>query len=187
MTNHPRYSPPPQQPGYGTAPNQPVPPAYGHGQQPAYNQQFDWRYQQPQPQYRRPYEPFAATGPGRLPGGTGGPMPGMHPPMLPPPMRQKRSRAGVLAAGAVAIAVVSAGIGGAAATVVELGTHAGGGNGGGLLTGAAPSVPAANMPPGSVEQVAAKVVPSVVMLETDLGRQSEEGRSEERRVGKDVR
>ena len=31
------------------------------------------------------------------------------------------------------------------------------------------------MPPGSVEQVAAKVVPSVVMLETDMGRQSEEG------------
>jgi putative serine protease PepD len=81
----------------------------------------------------------------------------------------------MLAAGAVAIAVVSAGIGGAAATVVELGTHAAGGNGGGLVTGAAPSVPAANMPPGSVEQVAAKVVPSVVMLETDLGRQSEEG------------
>ena len=81
----------------------------------------------------------------------------------------------MLAAGAVVIAVLSAGIGGAAATVVELGTHAAGGNGGGLLTGAAPSVPAANMPPGSVEQVAAKVVPSVVMLETDLGRQSEEG------------
>ena len=31
------------------------------------------------------------------------------------------------------------------------------------------------MPPGRVEQVASKVVPSVVMLETDLGRQSEEG------------
>ena len=71
--------------------------------------------------------------------------------------------------------MISAGIGGAAATVVELGTHAAGGTGGGLVTGAAPSVPAANMPPGSVEQVAAKVVPSVVMLETDLGRQSEEG------------
>jgi putative serine protease PepD len=41
--------------------------------------------------------------------------------------------------------------------------------------GAAPSVPAANAPAGTVEQVAAKVVPSVVMLETDLGRQSEEG------------
>lgn len=36
-------------------------------------------------------------------------------------------------------------------------------------------MPAANVPGGSVEQVAAKVVPSVVMLETDLGRQSEEG------------
>ncbi|HEY1439997.1 MAG TPA: trypsin-like peptidase domain-containing protein, partial [Mycobacterium sp.] len=46
---------------------------------------------------------------------------------------------------------------------------------GGLIPGAAPSVPAANMPPGSVEQVAAKVVPSVVMLETDMGRASEEG------------
>jgi putative serine protease PepD len=79
-----------------------------------------------------------------------------------------------LVAGAVAIAVVSAGIGGAAATVVELGTHVAGGSGGRII-GAAPSVPAANMPPGSVEQVASKVVPSVVMLETDLGRQSEEG------------
>jgi putative serine protease PepD len=177
MTNHPRYSPPPQQPGYGAAPNQPVPPAYAQGQQPAYNQQFDWRYRQPQPQYRPPYEPFTATGPGRAPGGTGpGTIPGMLPPMPPPvPIRQKRPRTGMLTAGAVAIAVISAGIGGAAATVVELGTHVAGGNGGGLVTGAAPSVPAANMPPGSVEQVAAKVVPSVVMLETDLGRQSEEG------------
>jgi putative serine protease PepD len=100
----------------------------------------------------------------------------MLPPMPPPPApaRQKRSRAGALAAGAVAIAVVSAGIGGAAATVVELGTHSAGGNAGRIIAGA-PSVPAANMPPGSVEQFASKVVPSVVMLETDLGRQSEEG------------
>jgi putative serine protease PepD len=80
-----------------------------------------------------------------------------------------------LTAGALAIAVVSAGIGGAAATAVELGTHAAGGNGHGIIPGIVPSVPAANMPPGSVEQVAAKVVPSVVMLETDIGRQSEEG------------
>jgi putative serine protease PepD len=79
-----------------------------------------------------------------------------------------------LVAGAVAIAVVSAGVCGAAATIVELGTHAAGGAGGRVI-GAAPSVPAANMPPGSVEQVASKVVPSVVMLETDMGRQSEEG------------
>jgi putative serine protease PepD len=101
----------------------------------------------------------------------------MLPPMppAPAPVPQKRSRAGLLTAGALAIAVVSAGIGGAAATAVELGTHSTGVNGHGIIPGAAPSVPAANMPPGSVEQVAAKVVPSVVMLETDLGRQSEEG------------
>jgi putative serine protease PepD len=238
MTNDPRYSPPPQQPGYSAGPNQPVPPAYAQGN--AYNPQFDWRYQQPQPaqQYRPSYEPYApasgtATGPVRGLGGTGtgpvpglggtgvhpvpglgatgtGPMPvmgataagqmprmgatgpgpvpgigntgthampGMLPPMAPHgvPQRQRRSRGGLLAIGALTIAVVSAGIGGAAATVVELGTHNTGSSGGGLIGGAAPSVPAANMPAGSVEQVAAKVVPSVVMLETDIGRQSEEG------------
>ncbi len=214
MTNDPRYSPQPQQPGYPTGPNQPVLPAFGQGpQQPPHTQQFDWRYQPshqgPPTQaaqttsYRRPYEPFSGTGPGPIPGGTGpgpipgatgtgpipsgtgaipmfgpaatGPIPGMLPPMAPPPAPQKRSRAGMLAVGALAIAVVSAGIGGAAATAVELGTHSAAGGGHGIIPGAAPSVPAANMPPGSVEQVAAKVVPSVVMLETDLGRQSEEG------------
>jgi putative serine protease PepD len=41
--------------------------------------------------------------------------------------------------------------------------------------GAAPGQPAASLPAGSVEQVAAKVVPSVVKLETAMGRQSEEG------------
>ncbi|OBG97219.1 serine protease [Mycobacterium sp. E3251] len=92
---------------------------------------------------------------------------------MPPPGPQKRSRAGLLTVGALAIAVVSAGIGGAAATAVELGSHTTNGNGRTVI--GAPTVPAANMPPGSVEQVASKVVPSVVMLETDLGRQSEEG------------
>ncbi|MGB8390867.1 trypsin-like peptidase domain-containing protein [Mycobacterium sp.] len=189
MTNDPRYSPPPQQPGYRPEPNQAAPvsgrtgnPAYGQGYQQPYNQQFDWRRQPPQPtqaaQYRPPFEPFRNTDPGRMPGGAGAPpIPGMLPPMPPSPgpAHQKRSRAGLLVAGALALAVVSAGIGGVAATAVELGTHSAGGKGGGLIAGAAPSVPAANMPPGSVEQVATKVVPSVVMLETDLGRQSEEG------------
>ncbi|WAC92601.1 S1C family serine protease [Mycobacterium sp. Aquia_213] len=205
MTNDPRYSPPPQQPGYRSAPNQPVGPAYAQAPQQPYNQPFDWRYQQGQPsqtsQYRRPYEPFGdtgagpipgGTGPGRIPGGTGagpipggtgpGPIPGgtgthQIPGMLPPmgpPRPEKRSRAGLLIAGALGIAVVSAGIGGAAATVVELGTHSTIAGGGGP-SGATPGVPVANMPPGTVEQVAAKVVPSVVMLETDLGRASEEG------------
>ena len=36
-------------------------------------------------------------------------------------------------------------------------------------------MPAASLPAGSVEQVAAKVVPSVVKLEIDMGGQSEEG------------
>ncbi len=196
MTNHPRYSPPPQQPGYSATPNQPVPPAYAQGQQ-SYNQQFDWRYQ-PQQQFRSSYDPLSGTGAGPIPGNTGpgpipgstgarpipgatgagpmptgpGPMPGMMPPMSPPP---RRRRSAGLVFGALAIAVVSAGIGGAAATVVELGHHPGGGRGTTAASGGAPSVPAANMPPGSVEQVASKVVPSVVMLETDLGRQSEEG------------
>lgn len=189
MTNDPRYSPPPQQPGYPPVPNQtaPVPShagssGYAQGQQQPYNQQFDWRYRS-QPtqttQFRPPYEPFSNTGPGRIPAagplpGGAGPIPGMLPGMPTAPEPRKRSRAGLLTAGALAIAVVSAGIGGAAATAIELGDHASG-SGGGRVVGAAPSVPAANMPPGSVEQVASKVVPSVVMLETDIGRASEEG------------
>jgi putative serine protease PepD len=76
-----------------------------------------------------------------------------------------------LTIGALAIALVSAGVGGGVATLVKpdrpaISTSA---------LGAAPSEPAASLPAGSVEQVAAKVVPSVVKLETDMGRQSEEG------------
>jgi putative serine protease PepD len=76
-----------------------------------------------------------------------------------------------LTIGALAIALVSAGVGGGVATLVRpdhptISTSA---------IGAAPTVPAASLPAGSVEQVAAKVVPSVVKLETDMGKQSEEG------------
>jgi putative serine protease PepD len=168
MTNHPRYSPPPQQHGYRSVSDQRGAPGYsGHGQQQTYPQQYDWRYgqqpQQPQqPQYRQPYGPFA--------GGQAGP-PG--PPQLGVP--RKRSRAGALAVGALAIAVVSAGIGGAAASVIEHNAQLAAIADGGPVGGATPSLPAGNTPVGTVEQVAAKVVPSVVMLETDLGRQSEEG------------
>jgi putative serine protease PepD len=168
MTNHPRYSPPPQQPGFRPASDQHAAQGYsGQGQQPqqpTYAQQYDWRYAQ-QPAYRQPYGPFG--------GGQAGP--GAGPP--PPPMGvgRKRSRAGALAVGAVAIAVVSAGIGGAAASVIQHNEQSASGGNGPTLGGAAPSAPIANAPAGSVEQVAAKVVPSVVMLETDLGRQSEEG------------
>ena len=62
MTNHPRYSPPPQQHGYRPVSDQRG--ATGHsspGQQQTYQQGYDWRYgQQPQQgQYRQPYGPFA--------------------------------------------------------------------------------------------------------------------------------
>lgn len=168
MTNHPRYSPPPQQPGYPAAPNQPVPPAYAHGRH-AYNPPVDWHFQQPQPQFREGFQTPPGVGPG--------PLPRMLPPIPSPPpaAHPRRPRAGALAIGALAIAVVSAGIGGAAASLVQSNRGPVGSNAGGLMAGAASSIPAASLPSGSVEQVAAKVVPSVVMLETDLGRQSEEG------------
>jgi putative serine protease PepD len=163
MTNHPRYSPPPQPghrpggheqhaaPGYPGA-NRPNP-----YQQPTQQQPYDWRYATQQ-QFRAPYDPY--RGAPQQPAG-----------MPMPPARQKRSRAGALTAGAVAVAIVSAGIGGGVALLVQPDRPAASSS----VTGLAPSVPAASLPAGSVEQVAAKVVPSVVKLEVDLGRQSEEG------------
>ncbi len=172
MTNHPRYPQQPEQhpggaPGYA-----------GARPDPYQQQQYDWRYARQQPQqqqvsapqqpqnqqhqsqqhqppqqaYRAPYDPYRI-------------------PASPQPVpAKKRSRTG-LVAGAFAVAVVSASIGGGVGSLMHddhprLGVP-------GL--GAAPTVPAAALPPGSVEQVAAKVVPSVVKLETDLGRASEEG------------
>ena len=110
MTNHPRYSPPPQQHGYRPVSDQRGATGYsGHGQQQTYPQGYDWRYGQ-QPPYRQPYGAFAG-------GQAGPPAGGPPPPQLRAP--RKRSRAGALAVGAVAVAVVSAGIGGAAASVIE--------------------------------------------------------------------
>jgi putative serine protease PepD len=76
-----------------------------------------------------------------------------------------------LVAGGLAIAVVAAGVGGGIATLGRpdrptVTT---------TISASAPALPAANLPAGSVEQVAAKVVPSVVKLETEQGRQSKEG------------
>jgi putative serine protease PepD len=160
MTNHPRYSPPPPQPGRRPANEHTAvyPGQHGPG---GYQQPYDWRYatqQQPQPQaYRQPFDPYRGA---------------PQQPHMAPPRPAKRSRAGALTAGALAIAVVSAGIGGGVALVAQPDRP---GFGGTSSIGAAPSVPAANLPAGSVEQVAVKVVPSVVKLETDMGRASEEG------------
>jgi len=168
MTNHPRYSPPPQQHGYRPVSEQRGTTGYsGQGPQQTYpqGQGYDWRYGQ-QPQQRQPFGPFG--------GGPAGPSAGGPPPQ--PGAPRKRSRAGALTVGAVAVAIVSAGIGGAAASVInhhgQFTSSIDGSLPGG---GATPGMPAGNAPTGSVEQIAAKVVPSVVMLETNLGRQSEEG------------
>ena len=144
-----RFNPPQQ------APNQPAAPGYGQG---SYQQPYDWRYATSQQQYPQGsggnWDPYRGAGAG-------------------PGKPRKRSRGIALATGALAIAVVSAGIGGVVATAMQP-------NGPAtttITTAAQPgrNVPTANIPVGSVEQVAAKVVPSVVKLETKMGRQSEEG------------
>src|SRR5690242_137068 len=95
------------------------------------------------------------------------------------PHARKRSRAGVAVLGAAAVAMAS---GGVAAVVVA--THsdqpaalraAVPAASSPAVPTAAPGQPAASVPAGSVEQVAAKVVPSVVKLQIDMGNQSEEG------------
>ncbi|BBX00710.1 peptidase S1 [Mycolicibacterium moriokaense] len=163
MTNHPRYSPPPP-PGRRPGVPEHTPHGYPGAQRPdPYTQPYDWRYQtqqQPQQSFRAPYDPYrgapsAATG--------------TYPQIPMPP--QKRSRTGGLIVGALAIAIVSAGIGGGVAMLAQPDQP----SATSTLNGAAPGVPVASLPAGSVEQVAAKVVPSVVKLEVDLGRQSEEG------------
>jgi putative serine protease PepD len=172
MTNHPRYSPPPQEPGRRQDPNQqPAGPVYpgqyrpGPPPGPPQQQPYDWRYatQQSGQQQRPPYDPYR-PGPG---------VPTAVMPPLPQQPPRKRGRAGVLTAGALAVAIVSAGIGGGVVLLAQPETKPAGSTS--ILGGAAPGVPAANVPPGSVEQVAAKVVPSVVKLETDIGRANEEG------------
>jgi putative serine protease PepD len=84
----------------------------------------------------------------------------------------KRFRGGGLVAAGLAVAVVSAGTGGAAALAVQPHLHA-------LTTmhsaAGAASQPAASIPSGSIEQVAAKVVPSVVQLQINLGSESDQG------------
>ncbi|MGB3012412.1 MAG: trypsin-like peptidase domain-containing protein [Mycobacterium sp.] len=154
MTEDPRYSPPQQS---GRRPNQQGTPGYN---QPGFQPPYDWRYPTG-PGYHGPLaDPYPAMGAG---GGA----------TSPPPARKKSFRPVALTLGALAIAGLSAGVGGmvamtarpANAPVTTIATPAPNGR----------NVPAANVPIGTVEQVAAKVVPSVVKLETKMGRASEEG------------
>ena len=170
MTNHPRYSPTPppgRQPGmHGQVPPDSVGPRTtgGYRQQP-----YDWRYatEQQRQAFRAQYDPYRGA---PMPAGRGQYPPPNMPvaPGLPP---RKRYGATALTAGALAVAIVSAGIGGGVAVLA----HPDHGTAGVIASGAAPSMPAASAPAGSVEQVADKVLPSVVKLEVNIGRQSEEG------------
>ncbi len=173
MTNHPRYSPTPQpgrQSGYpGQVPTGPAGPLRTGSYEQQGNGSWDWRYatEQQRQAFRAPFDPYSGA---PMPSGQGPyPRPGM--PHAPQPQPRKRSRTSALVAGAIAVALVSAGIGGGVATLV----HPDHGLGGISASGAAPTVPAASVPGGSVEAVAAKVVPSVVKLEVNQGRSTEEG------------
>ncbi len=114
----------------------------------AYQQPYDWRY------------------------ATQSPQPNFDPPTAPIPVVRKRSRAGTII-GAATVAVVSAGVGAAVIAIqpdrpaVPQTTAA--------PAASAPSQPVAAPPAGSVEQVAAKVVPSVVKLQIEMGQGSEAG------------
>jgi len=162
MTDDQRYNTP-QQPGQRPAnpavANPSAAPGYAQTGQ---TRPYDWRYsaaQQSTPP-QSGYPPYVGYGEA------------YGSPQLTPP-RRRRGRALGLAAGALAIAAVSAGVGGVVATVIQPD-----GRSVTTVTSAAPNsrnVPTANVPVGSVEQVAAKVVPSVVKIETKMGRQSEEG------------
>lgn len=160
MTNHPRY--PLNRPDHASGTNPNVGQQYpGYPAPHAHQQPHDWRYaQQPlPPYYRDPRQPESA--------GT-----------APIPKVRKRTRAGVVMAGAAAVVAVSAG-----ASAVVLTNHPDRLAASGLASAvaAAPSrtptsQSGAGAPAGSVEQVAEKVMPSVVKLQLDMGGgQSEEG------------
>ena len=123
-----------------------------------YHQPYDWRYAAQSPQ--RPFGPY-----GHVPQADSAPT---------APIRQvrRRSRAGAVLIGAASVAVVSGGVGAAV-----IATHH---DRPAAAQAAAPAVsspskPVAAPPPGSVEQVAAKVVPSVVKLQIDTAQGSGEG------------
>src|SRR3954467_4778452 len=146
-----------------SSPSQPVSQQFsGIPPQGGYGQPYDWRHasQQPLPGYG----PYSAVS--------------QHDstPTTPIPVMRKRSRTGAVVVGAAAVAVVSGGIG--AAVLVN---HSDPSAANSAATAATAAAPAPNQPvagaapSGSVEQVAAKVLPSVVKLQIKMGQGAEEG------------
>lgn len=115
---------------------------------------YDWRYAT-----RQPVPPFYQTAPVRTTA----------------PAGRKRSKAGLLTVGALAVAVAGGGIGAAAAWVAHPDSLTPPPAVASPAPHAAASQPAAAAPAGSVEQVAAKVMPSVVKLRIQMGQGEAEG------------
>jgi putative serine protease PepD len=91
-----------------------------------------------------------------------------------PKIRPKRSRRGAIVAGAAVAAVVGGGLGAATVGAIEL-AHDKTATRPPIALAPAPPQPTAKSPAGSVEQVAAKVMPSVVKLQIDMGGQGDTG------------
>jgi putative serine protease PepD len=163
MTNHPRYPLP--QPGQESGANHTVGQQNpGQSAQGSQQSPYDWRYAATQP-FHRVYEPHH--------------IPQQPYPVLttPNPAPQKHSRAGLVTLSAAAVALVLSAAGAGAVVLTHQpdlsvpNVHASA-----PVVPVAPSgQPAASMPAGSVEQVAAKVMPSVVKLAVNMGGQGEEG------------
>ncbi|WP_216892721.1 S1C family serine protease [Nocardia alni] len=147
----PRDTPTQQQPIQHTAPIPPYPYAYGGGQQPLTG---------PIPTAAYPAEP--------RPTGSFGSVPYTSP--TPP----QRARLGLLA-GAVALALVAGGIGGAVGALVT-GSNSDSSTSSALDGSATKANPASvTAPAGSVQAVAQKVLPSVVMIKVVGGQTEGEG------------
>ena len=155
MTNPMWY--PPQQPDHRSQANHAMGQEYPSGPaEGSYRSPYDPRYahQAAIP----PYDPYHTVHQ---------PFPG--PPAMQP---QKHSRRRIVViGGAIAVAVAAGGIGTAA--IASQPDHPAALRA--AVAEAPAGTPAASLPAGSVEQVAAKVMPSVVKLQIDTGRSSGEG------------
>ncbi len=145
-----------------STPSQPVNQQHSHfTPQGGYQQPYDWRYatQQPQPSYGtypHAYQSDSA-------------------PTAPIPVVRKTSRNGIVIAGAAAVALVSGGVGAAVLANEPDPSAANSAATAATAAAPAPEQPVAAPPAGSVEQVAAKVLPSVVKLQISMGQGKEEG------------
>ena len=133
----------------------------GEAPQGAYHPPYDWRYatQPPQTMHspNHAVHEFDSS------------------PTAPIPVLRKRSRTAIVMVGAAAVALVSGGVG--AAVLANQPDPAAADSAATAATAAAPTPnqPLTAPPAGSVEQVAAKVMPSVVKLQIAMAQGAEEG------------